>query len=77
MFNLSVNGRQCNIPLIYRSPSQLSDVLHTFLTNFELLLDNIANQNPFLSIITDDFNARSKNGFLAIKQLMKIKDMNP
>ena len=60
-FNLSVNRKQYNIILIYGSPSQSSEEFHTFLTNFELLLDNIANRSPFLSIIIDDCNGRSKN----------------
>ena len=55
-FNLSVNGKQCNITLIYRSPSQSSDDFHTFLKKFELLLDNIENRNPFVSLIFDNFN---------------------
>ena len=41
--------------------SQSSEEFYTFLTNFKLLLDNIANRNPFVSIIIGDFNARSKN----------------
>ena len=60
-FSLSVYGKQCNITLIYRSPSQLSEEFDTFLSNFELLLDYIANHNPFVSIINGDFNARSNN----------------
>ena len=60
-FNLSVYGKQCNITLIYCSPSQSSEELDTFLSSFELLLDYIANRNPFVSIIIGDFNARSNN----------------
>ena len=60
-FNLSVSGKQCNIILIYRSPSQWSEESDTFLSNFELLQDFITNRNPFVSIIIGDFNARSNN----------------
>ena len=60
-FNLSVNGKQCIITLIYRSPNQPSEEFHTFLTHFKLLLDNIGNQNPFVIINIGAFNARSKN----------------
>ena len=60
-FSLIVYGKQCNITLIYRSPSQSSEEFDTFLSNFELLLDYIANRNPFVSIIIGDFNARSNN----------------
>ena len=54
-FSLSIYGKQCNITLIYRSPSQSSEEFDTF------LLDYIANRNPFVSIIIGDFNARSNN----------------
>ena len=50
-----------NITLIYRSPRQSSEEFDTFLSNFELLLDYIANRNPFVSIIVSDFNAKSNN----------------
>ena len=59
-FSLSVYRKQCNITLIHRSPSQLSEEFDTFLSNFEFLLDYIANRNPFVSIIIGDFNTRSK-----------------
>ena len=58
-FSPSVYGKHCNITLIYRSPSQSSEEFDTFLSNFELLLDYIANLNLFVSIIIGDFNARS------------------
>ena len=32
-----------------------------FLSNFEKLLSNISKHNPFLSVITGDFNARSSS----------------
>ena len=60
-FNLSVYGKQYNITLIYRSPSQSSEEFDTFLSNFKFLLDYIANRNPFVSISIGDFNPRSNN----------------
>ena len=60
-FSLSVHWKQCNITLTYRLPSQSSEECDTFLSNFELLLDYIANRNPFVSIIIGDFNAGSNN----------------
>ena len=47
--------------LTYRSPSESSEQFDTFLQNFDLLLDNIANRNRFVTIIIGDFNARSRN----------------
>ena len=43
-FNLSVYGKQCNITLIYRSPSQSSEEFGTFLLTFKLSIDYIANR---------------------------------
>ena len=60
-FSLRVYGKQCNITLIYRSPSQSSEEFDTFLSNSELLLDYIANRNPFVCIIVGDFNANLNN----------------
>ena len=60
-FSLSVYRKQCNITLIHRSPSQLSEEFDTFLSNFEFLLDYIANRNPFVSIIIGCFNAKPNN----------------
>ena len=72
-FSLSVYWKQCNITLIYRSPSQSSEVFDTFLSNFEFLLD-ITNRNPFVSII---LKQGQTIGVLVIKQLMKAKNLNP
>ena len=36
---------KCNITLIYRSPSQSSEEFNTFLSNFEFLLDYMANRS--------------------------------
>ena len=52
--------------------SQSSEEFYTFLTNFKLLLDNIANRNPFVSIIIGDFNARSKNWCSSDKTLQSM-----
>ena len=76
-FYLSVNGKQCNTTLIYLSLNQLLDEFYAFLTNFELLQDNVANLNPFVSITIDDFNSGQKIGALVIKQFMKVKNLNP
>ena len=72
-FSLSEYGKQCNITLIYRSPSQSSEGCDTFLSNFELLL--IANRNSFVSIIIGDFNAKSNNWCSSDKTTYKDKKL--
>ena len=51
--------KKCFITSLYRSPSQTSDELETFLTKFEQLIDSIYSLDPYLFIILGDFNARS------------------
>ena len=70
ILNLSVNGKQCNITLIYCLPSQSSVEFYTLLTNFELSSENILNRNPFVSIIINNFVV------LVIKQFMNVKNVN-
>ena len=73
-FCLSVYGKQCNITLTYRSSQSLEE-FDTFLSNFEFLLDYIANCNPFVSIIIGDFNARSNNWCSSDKTTYKGKKL--
>ena len=67
--------KTCNIILIYRSPSQSSEKSDTFLSNFKLLLDYIANHNPFVSIIIGDFNAISNNWYSSDKTTYEGKEL--
>ena len=45
--------------LIYRSPNQTPQMVSTFISKLQLLLDKIASEKPFSIILTGDFNARS------------------
>ena len=44
---------------LYRSPSQTLDDFETFSKIFELNLENMVQGNPFLVVVTGDFNAKS------------------
>ena len=46
------------------------DLFGTFADNLELNLDTMANKNPYLIVIPDDFNAKSSN-IKTIKQHVK------
>ena len=46
------------VSVIYRSPSQTNDEVDTFLSNFQMLLNDINNRKPSLSVVTGDFNSR-------------------
>ena len=59
---------------LYRSPnqSQSQDEFETFLKNLELNLGTVSGKNTFLTVVLDDFNAKSKLCIKMIKQLMKV-----
>ena len=46
---------------LYRSPSKIKDQFAEFCSSFNMLMSNINDEKPLSSIITEDFNARSKN----------------
>ena len=58
-FELECVWETVYITLIYHSSGQSSEEFDTFLSNFELLRDYIANCNPFVSIIIGDFSDKT------------------
>ena len=60
-FELRIGGKYCRFSCLYRSPSQTQDDLEAFLKNFELTLDKIHENNPFMTIVLGDVNAKSNN----------------
>ena len=44
----------------------------TFSKNLELNLGTVSGKNTFLTVVLDDFNAKSKLCIKMIKQLMKV-----
>ena len=63
-----------NFVALYRSPnrSQSQDEFETFSKNLELNLGTVSEKNTFLTVVLDDFNAKSKLCIKMIKQLMKV-----
>ena len=63
-----------NFVALYRSPnqSQSQDEFETFSKNLELNLGTVSGKNKFLTVVLDDFNAKSKLCIKMIKQLMKV-----
>ena len=60
-FELRKGGKCCKFSCLYRSPSQTQDEFEISLKNFELTLDKIHENNPFMIIVLGDFNAKSNN----------------
>ena len=48
---------------MYRSPSKSQDGFERFSEKLELNLDSLVQNNPFLVVLTDDCNAKSKNWY--------------
>ena len=48
-----------NFLCLYRSPSQIRDTFETFADNLELTLDTLTNNNTFLIVAIDNFNAKT------------------
>ena len=60
-FELRTGVKCCKFSCLYRSSSQTQDEFEFFLKNFELTLDKIRENNLFIAVVLDDFNANSNN----------------
>ena len=60
-FELNIYGKTCNFISLYRSPSQTQDEFEKFIDNLELNLETLCQNNPFLTVLIGDLNAKSKN----------------
>ena len=61
IFEISLGNKLCSFITLYRSPSQSSSEFDMFLKNLELNLESSLRKNPSLSVLLDDFNAKSNN----------------
>ena len=62
-FDLRIGDKLRSFISIYRSPNQSYDDFVSFLENFGLTLDTLAQKNPFLIVTLEDFNAKSSNWY--------------
>ena len=56
---IRMGKKKCFFTRLYKSPSQSSDELNTFCSNFSLFLSYINDLNLVPSIVIGDFNART------------------
>lgn len=54
-----IGCKLCKLILLSWSPCQFGGTFEKLLDNFELTLDNIVNNNPFMTVGLGDFNAKS------------------
>ena len=58
LLEMNHNNKKVMVSVIYRSPSQPNDEFDAFLSNLQLLFNDINYRKPFLSVVTGDFNSR-------------------
>ena len=57
---MRMGKKLCNFIILHRPPSQSQDEFETFLKNFELNLDIILANNPFLAVVLGAFNVTGR-----------------
>ena len=57
-FEMKIGEILCNFIVLYRSPSNSQNDFETFSKNFELNLDTISANSPFLPVVLGDFNVK-------------------
>ena len=63
-FEVSIANKICRFIDLYRSPSQKLDEFQEFKSNLEINLDALSADNPFLTVMIGNFNAKSSNWYL-------------
>ena len=63
VFQTLIANKLCNFIFLYPSFSQPSDIFDQFADDLELTLHEVANHNPFLTVILAEFNVKSENRY--------------
>ena len=61
LLKMSYDNKKVIVSVIYRSPSQSTNELDSFVSNFENFLNDINKRKPSLSVITVNFNSTSSS----------------
>ena len=62
-FEIMIGDKLYRFVSLYRSPNQSQDDFESFAKNFELNIDAVAANNPFLTVVLGDFNIKSNLWF--------------
>ena len=54
-----IKDKLCNFIMLYRSSNQCQDDFESFINTFELNLDLVMVNNPFLTVVPGDFNVKT------------------
>ena len=55
---MKIREKLCNFIISFRSTNQSQDDFETFLKNFELNLDTILTNNPFLTVVLGNLKVK-------------------
>ena len=58
-FEIKIKDKLCNFITLYHSPNQSRNDFESFINNFELNLDSVMVNNPFLTIVLGYFNGKT------------------
>ena len=76
VMEIRVDQKKFFFSCLHRSPSQKQDEFEEFYNDLNLLLFNINDVNPTLSVITGDFNAKSSRWWSLDKDNAEIQEIN-
>ena len=62
-FELKIGDERCHFVALYRSPSQIQEDFLSFSQNFELTLEKLSENNPYLFVAIGDFNAKLRHWY--------------
>ena len=63
VFQVLIANKLSNFISLYQSPSQTTDIFDQFSDNVQLSLDEVANHNPFLTVVLGNFNVKLENWY--------------
>ena len=75
-FELMVADKLCIFMTLYRSPSQWQGLFESFKENLELNFEFAVQNNPFLVVLLDDFNAKSSNNNITTTEGKAIENIS-
>ena len=70
-FDLRIENKLCTIVSLYRWLSQSTDEFENFLNKLNLTVQSINQENSFLTVVIDNFNARSSKWCMNDKKTQK------
>ena len=62
-FEIIIGGKLCRVFSLYLSPNKSQDDFESFANNFELNIDAVTANNPFLTVVLGDFSIKSNLWF--------------